>query len=160
MKLVKGFLLALTLFLNSCGTEMDSDQDSKVSVSGGFCGHKTGDWSRNNAACLIKGDHTVLMVYVPYGRKGWDFPGGQRKGGEISCQTAEREACEETGYRVEAIRKISNHVFECRIVGGGCSTPVDEGFLSKKWVSGSDLNHLRLRRGTWGDKRKLIWRHL
>lgn len=59
----------------------------------------------------------------------WVLPGGGRDSGETPEEGAMREVLEETGYRVEIIRKVAEylpvnkmtqytHVFECRIVEG------------------------------------------
>lgn len=126
------------------------------------CASRMNHWSRRNAACLLVQGDTALLVKVPYGSApGWDFPGGRKKSDEYACQTAERETCEETGYQVRAIEKLSYNVFRCEVVRkGACRKPVDEGFLRKKWWPRGELGSLNYRRGTWGDKRALLYRHV
>merc|ERR1712107_774245 len=41
-----------------------------------------------------------------------------------------------------------------------CRTRVDEGCLRKKWVTKNEIGSLRLRGGTWGDKRGLLHKHI
>mmetsp|Transcript_6380 Transcript_6380/g.20522 ORF Transcript_6380/g.20522 Transcript_6380/m.20522 type:complete len:297 (+) Transcript_6380:66-956(+) len=101
------------------------------------CASRLGHGRSHASACLVVRDGKVLMVRVPYGRRpGWDFPGGRAHSGEAPCETAEREACEETGYGVRAVGRLSRSVFRCEIVAlGVCTRPVDEGFLEKGWFS-------------------------
>jgi len=126
------------------------------------CAQKLNHWSRRNAACLVvdsKGK--ALLVYVPYGSRGWDFPGGMKESNEYACQTAERETCEETGYKVRAVAKLSYNVFKCEILAkNACKKPVAEGFLKKRWVAKAEVNSVNYRSGTWGDKRGLLQQHL
>jgi len=126
------------------------------------CAQRLNDYSRASSASLIIQNDRALMVWVPYGSApGWDFPGGTKKSGEFACETAERETCEETGFAVRATGKLSYNVFHAELTGGqGCSSPVDEGFLEKRWVSYSEVDGLQLRGGTWGDKRGILKQEL
>lgn len=132
--------------------------EASLSLSNGDCGSRLNHWETRPAACILVRDHQALLVEVTYGRSpGWDFPGGYNKGNEPACRTAERETCEETGYAVRAIEKITGSVFKCEIVASNaCTTPVDEGFLAKRWVSVQQLDSVNYRGGTWGDKRSLL----
>jgi len=109
-------------------------------------------------------DNKALLVYVPYGgrKRGWDLPGGYHKGSrEAPCETAERETCEETGYSVRAIAKLSGSTFRCEITGANvCTKSVDEGFLKKGFFSKHQLNGLRFRRGSWGNKQDKLHKAL
>jgi len=74
----------------------------------------------------------------------WVFPGGRIEPGETPEQSAIRESLEETGYKVEIVRKIGTytprnrlskytHFFEARIVSGEPQTTnetQDLGFFS------------------------------
>jgi len=63
----------------------------------------------------------------------------------------------ETGYQVRAVEKLSSNVFKCEFVAAdACRKSVDEGFLKKSWYARDDLDNLRFRGGTWGDKKALI----
>jgi len=126
------------------------------------CASRLNSWVKRNAACLITSGGKALLVYVPYGSNhGWDFPGGQKHEHEFACQTAEREACEETGYKVQAVRKLTYNVFECNIVAENvCRKPVDEGFLKKRWVSRDQIHSVHYRGGTWGNKAAILAGHL
>jgi len=136
------------------------DLKSQVQGSHG-CASRLNSWVQRNAACLITSGGKALLVYVPYGRAGWDFPGGQKHDHEFACQTAEREACEETGYKVQAVRKLTYNVFECNIVAKDfCRKPVDEGFLKKRWVSRDQIHNIHYRGGTWGNKVAILAGHL
>jgi len=125
------------------------------------CASRLNSWVKRNAACLIKSGGKALLVYVPYGRAGWDFPGGTKHEHEFACETAEREACEETGYKVRAVRMLTYNVFECTIVAKDvCRKPVDEGFLKKRWVSKGDIYSVHYRGGTWGNKAAILADHM
>jgi len=126
------------------------------------CAKRLNHWSTRSSACIVIRGNQVLLVHVPYGESpGWDFPGGQAKGCEPACETAEREVCEETGYRVKATRKLTYDVFLCDYVASHvCTKSVDEGFLRKQWYHRSEIDSLTYRGGTWGDKRGLIHRYL
>jgi len=58
---------------------------------------------RIGAACAIFDlCRRILLVKHLYGPLNWELPGGAALAGEEPTQTATREACEETGLRVEA----------------------------------------------------------
>uniref|UniRef100_A0A7S2NMK4 Nudix hydrolase domain-containing protein n=1 Tax=Zooxanthella nutricula TaxID=1333877 RepID=A0A7S2NMK4_9DINO len=122
------------------------------------CGARLNAYGKSNAACIVVRDNRALMVWVPYGgQPGWDLPGGSRHHGELACETAEREVCEETGFQVRATRELTHMVFECEIVAANvCKNPVDEGFLNKKWAWSWELDFLQYRGYTWGDKVGLL----
>jgi len=122
------------------------------------CATRLNSWSRSPAACVVNKDSRALLVYVAYGSEpGWDLPGGFNKDSEPACETAERETCEETGYSVRALKRLSNDVFECEVTGENvCNIPVDEGFLQQRWVTCSELDSIQYRGGTWGDKTGLL----
>jgi len=102
-----------------------------------------------------------MLVYVPYGSPGWDLPGGQRKGGEYACETAERETCEESSVKVRALYQLSYNVFMCELVQVGfCRKSVDEGFLEKRWVTRAEVYTVDYRPNTWGNKRGLLYANL
>lgn len=126
------------------------------------CASRLNSWVKRNAACLITSGGKALLVYVPYRpAPGWDFPGGQKHEHEFACQTAEREACEETGYKVRAVRQLTYNVFECNIVATNfCRKSVDEGFLKKRWVSRDQIHSVHYRGGTWGNKAAILAGHL
>jgi len=126
------------------------------------CAQRLQHFSRRSAACLLLRGDEALLVRVYYGRSpGWDFPGGNGKGSEAACETAERETFEETGIRVKAIEKLTSNVFKCEVVDDRpCRTSVDEGCLKKKWVTKSEVSSLKLRGYTWGDKKGLLYEHL
>eukprot|EP00928_Gymnodinium_smaydae_P049568 TRINITY_DN3328_c0_g1_i5.p1 TRINITY_DN3328_c0_g1~~TRINITY_DN3328_c0_g1_i5.p1 ORF type:complete len:367 (+),score=41.01 TRINITY_DN3328_c0_g1_i5:77-1177(+) len=120
---------------------------------------------RNNAACIITNNSKALLVYVYYDKpggrhRGWDLPGGELKGhSEVACESAEREACEETKMQVRAVQTLSRYVYKCEIVRENsphCQKQVDEGTLKMKWVSYNELDHIQYRGNTWGDKKKLL----
>merc|ERR1719410_3060097 len=114
------------------------------------CAQRLNMFDERHAACVVVKDNRALLVWVYYGSApGWDLPGGQHHHGEAACETAEREACEETGFQVRAKQQLSYNVFECDIVAENvCQKPVDEGFLRKKWAQYGG--------GTWGDKQGLL----
>eukprot|EP00418_Pyrodinium_bahamense_P092948 CAMPEP_0179042560 /NCGR_PEP_ID=MMETSP0796-20121207/16722_1 /TAXON_ID=73915 /ORGANISM="Pyrodinium bahamense, Strain pbaha01" /LENGTH=295 /DNA_ID=CAMNT_0020738933 /DNA_START=67 /DNA_END=954 /DNA_ORIENTATION=+ len=125
---------------------------------GSDCARRLNHFSTRPAACIVIQDNKALLVKVPYGRSpGWDLPGGMHHHGEAACETAEREVCEESGYSVRAIAKLTGSVFRCEITGSNvCTKPVDEGFLQKGFFSVSDLDGLKFRGGSWGDKVGLL----
>jgi len=139
-----------------------SNTTTGLSVVTSDCAHRLNSWSHQSSACIYLRDNSALLVYVPYGESpGWDLPGGQKKGKEPACETAERETCEETGYKVRAVAKLTDNVFLCQYVASNvCVKSVDEGFLDKQWYGKSQIDSLRFRGGTWGDKRGLLHRHL
>jgi len=140
--------------------EASGDLELQAQGSHG-CASRLNSWVKRNAACLITSGGKALLVYVPYGSAGWDLPGGQKHEHEFACQTAEREACEETGYKVRAVRKLTYNVFECNIVARDvCRKPVDEGFLKKRWVSKDQIHSVHYRPGTWGNKATILAGHL
>eukprot|EP00928_Gymnodinium_smaydae_P049565 TRINITY_DN3328_c0_g1_i2.p1 TRINITY_DN3328_c0_g1~~TRINITY_DN3328_c0_g1_i2.p1 ORF type:complete len:289 (+),score=38.47 TRINITY_DN3328_c0_g1_i2:87-953(+) len=129
------------------------------------CKTRLGVYHKNNAACIIVNNSKALLVYVYYDKpggrhKGWDLPGGELKGHtEVACESAEREACEETRHRVRATRQLTQWVYRCEIVEANtsrCQKPVDEGFLKQKWVSVHELDSISYRGKTWGDKKGLL----
>lgn len=141
------------------GSQFNSTAKKGVTTD---CAQRLQHFSGRAAACLLLQNDRSLLVYVPYGRApGWDFPGGNRKRSEAACETAERETFEETGIRVRAIEKLTSNVFKCEVVEDKpCRTRVDEGCLRKKWVTKNEIGSLRLRGGTWGDKRGLLHKHI
>jgi len=128
------------------------------------CASRLHDFAhQGGAACIVVRDNRALLVKVPYGRHpGWDLPGGLGdKGQEAGCETAEREVCEETGYQVRAIAKLSSNVFRCEVIASNvCTEAVDEGFLKREWFTYSQLHSLDYRGYTWGDKQGLLKQHV
>jgi len=118
------------------------------------CASRLNVHSEHHSACVVTQNNRALLVWVPYGSApGWDLPGGMKHSGESACETAEREVCEETGYQVRAVERLAYNIFKCEIVAANvCTSPVDEGFLSKTWAVKEDLANLQYRGGTWGDK--------
>jgi len=141
------------------GSLLQSGHRAKVTSD---CSSRLNVHHEASSACVVTRNDEGLLVWVPYGsRPGWDLPGGQKHSGESACQTAERETCEETGFQVRAVEKLSGNVFKCEIVAANmCKNPVDEGFLKKKWATVADLNGLQYRGGTWGDKKDFLRRVL
>jgi len=126
------------------------------------CGDRLQMREQRNAACIVVRGGRALLVWVPYGSApGWDLPGGGKHDGEVACETAEREVCEETGMQVRAVKQLSYNVFQCDTVAENvCRSPVDEGFLGKHWASLGELKGLQYRGNTWGDKEGLLARAL
>merc|ERR1711920_307667 len=130
------------------------------------CARRLNNYDTYSAACLVK-DRVKggLLVYVPYdssyAKRGWDFPGGNRKHGEYACETAERETCEETGHKVRALYKLSGSVFMCELVQEDyCTQAVDEGILKTWWVTKDEVYSVKYRTRTWGDKPGLLHANL
>lgn len=127
------------------------------------CASRLNEYQTRPAACLIVNNDQVLLVRVPYSSPpGWDFPGGHEKHHEPACETAEREACEETGHSVRVVRSLTYNVYLCELGPANvCTRSVDEGFLEQQWFSASDLDRITLRPHSWGgDKLGLIRQHL
>lgn len=106
--------------------------------------------AKANAGCMVRDGQKVMLVYVPYGRAaGWDLPGGHGESMDWGgCETAERETCEETRYKVIATNQVSNAVYECRIVfKNACTKPKDEGFLKVGWFGIDEVKSLQVRVG-------------
>merc|ERR1712187_52126 len=85
------------------------------------CESTFGRSSHNSAWVVLRGsgnNQEVLLVYVPYGSRGWDLPGGRKDPGEAACRCAERETCEETKYEVRAVGQLSGNVFKCQLTNG------------------------------------------
>jgi len=122
------------------------------------CAQRLGVHYEASSACVVKRNDEALLVWVPYdSAPGWDLPGGMKNSGESACETAERETCEETGFQVRAVEKLSGNVFRCEIVSANkCTNAVDEGFLKKKWATKADLGSLQYRGGTWGNKQGFL----
>jgi len=140
-----------------------SNTTSRLLGATSDCAHRLNSYSRHNSACIFRRGGKALLVYVPYGSSaGWDLPGGEKKGTtEAACETAERETCEESGYQVKAVSKITSVVFLCEYVASNvCTKRVDEGFLQKRWVSAHEVNSLKYRGGTWGNKREMLHQQL
>lgn len=80
------------------------------------------------AAAIFNDQGHVLLVKHGYGPLNWELPGGRSEPGEGAVETAIREAREETGVEVEAVRTTGiyyvaendslHFVFLCRIVAG------------------------------------------
>ncbi len=125
------------------------------------CEERLNDYSRASSASLIIENERALMVWVSYGDvPGWDFPGGTLHSDEYACETAEREACEETGFHVRTTGKITTNVFTAERTGGPTCAIVDEGRLDQRWVSLEEIESLQFRGGTWGDKKAILKQHL
>jgi len=125
------------------------------------CAQRTGDSSWGPSACLIIQDRKALLVEVYYGHSpGWDFPGGHHHPNEFGCETAERETYEETGWTVKAMQKLGlpgRGVFKCEVVReAACTGEVDEGCLKKTWITKENIDLIKFRGGSWGDKRALL----
>jgi len=143
-----------------CGGSSPSPSPSPPPVDDD-CARRLNNYDQQNAACLVKNNTLGMLVYVPYGSPGWDFPGGQRNSGEYSCQTAERETCEESSHKVRALYQLSSNVFMCELVEEGyCKNSVAEGFLETRWVSKGEVYNVNYRPGTWGDKPGILYANL
>lgn len=126
------------------------------------CAARLNHRSSNPAACLIVRENKALLVRVPYGQNaGWDFPGGLNEKNEPACQTAEREVCEETGSSARSLRMLTYNVFMCELIGSNvCQKPKDEGFLETRWIGLEEVDQIRYRGGTWGDKKSMLKQYL
>lgn len=120
-----------------------------------------------SAGCIItrqnNGVREGLIVLAPGNKNGvkqggWDLPGGQKEKTDwAACDTAEREACEESGHRVKAVRSLSKWVFECRVVQwNACTKKVDEGRLHTKWITAGGVKYVKWRPKTFGPKQEIL----
>jgi len=114
------------------------------------------------AGVIIQRDGKYLLVQEGKGTayKLWNFPAGKVDVGESIEEAALREAFEETGYKVELIKKISvhqksvnepvKHMFEAKIIGGELKTRKGE-ILDAKWFSSEEIRNMKneLRNGEW-----------
>jgi len=133
--------------LESTSKEVNSD-----------CSQRLGRRSTQSAACVVINDGKVMLVWVPYGKQGWDLPGGYSDGSEPDCETAERGVCEETHHEARAVQNIGGNVFRCELgSGNACKGQVDEGLLRFAWFRLEDLDTLSFRDGdTGGDKKRVL----
>jgi ADP-ribose pyrophosphatase YjhB (NUDIX family) len=109
-------------------------------------------------AVVFRGDEVLLVREVHTGR--WTFPGGWADAGDTPASAAEREALEESGYRVKAHKVLAlldkarhehppsvDYTYKvmigCRLEGGSpvTSHEVDAvGFFSRDAIPELDLD--------------------
>lgn len=80
----------------------------------------------------------------------WQFPAGAIEDGEIAEEAAVREAAEETGLAVKAIRLLGERVHPkthrlmsytaCEVLGGEARVADDEELDAVAWVAHSELS--------------------
>ncbi|MGP8296715.1 NUDIX hydrolase [Streptomyces inhibens] len=99
-----------------------------------------------SAGIIVEGDR-VLMVRrrVREGELMWQFPAGAIEGGETAEQAAVREAREETGLTVEALKLLGERVHPktgrlmsytaCSVVSGEARVADEEELAEVAWVT-------------------------
>lgn len=135
-----------------------SEQHELINATGapflarGNCRERLADTRHGSGGCLIMKDEKALLVthktFKPAGS--WDVPGGHLEGDEVSCETAERETCEETRLRVKSLRQLWpwNHIYLCETVATDSSCePGPEGYLKKRWVTKGEIESILIRDG-------------
>jgi ADP-ribose pyrophosphatase YjhB (NUDIX family) len=125
------------------------------------------------ARAAVFGEGGILLVREP-DDGGWSVPGGWADVGETAAEGAVREVCEESGYRVRAVRLISAYdrdrqghtplpyhvyklVFLCEILDEPPASPVEAaevGFFGEE-----DLPDLSLSRVTPAQIRRFFEHH-
>ena len=101
------------------------------------------------AAVIFDEQGRVLLVRHSYGRKGWELPGGGRRGKESLEQAVRREVREETGAEVATAElrgvyfepDVDQHQFTflCRLVDGAGPRPSSPEILECRYWSLSAL---------------------
>lgn len=99
----------------------------------------------------------MVLQGAPGEEKTWAIPSGGIEPGESPADCCLREVWEETGYRVEVLRKIFEkqgqsygwdvevHYFAVRIVGGApCIQDPDGRIHAIDWKSANDIETLAL----------------
>ena len=149
-----GLAILFLQMITACGNNRQGNHSKFAEHFNESCASRLQNFHNGPAACLVIRHNQALLVKVPYGESpGWDFPGGHSKEDEFSCETAERETCEESRFKVRATRSISNDLFLCEIdYSQTCHSPVDEGFLETRWIHSQEIDAITYREGTWGDK--------
>ncbi|MGY1579178.1 NUDIX hydrolase [Streptomyces sp. MN13] len=103
------------------------------------------------SAAIIVQDGRVLMVRrrISEGELMWQFPAGGIEPGEVAEEAAVREAGEETGLTVKALRLLGERVHPktgramsytaCEVVDGEARVADDEELDAVAWVSHSEI---------------------
>ena len=116
---------------------------------------------------IVQKDKFLLVKAKVGGAKGlWNNPGGHIDDGESWEEAAEREAFEETGYKVEVgdlvgvykslttNKLVTKKVYLAEILSGGLNIPEDE-IEEIKWFSVSDICDMRKDRITFGARQSV-----
>ncbi len=113
------------------------------------------------AGTVIKKGHHYLLVQEKdkkvYGL--WNLPAGHVDIGETIEHAAQREALEETGYRVKILKKIGifhedgeqsvKYAYLGKIIRGNLNFPKDE-ILDAKWFTLQEIKKIENKlRGSW-----------
>lgn len=109
----------------------------------------------NIAGVFIEENGKILLVQEKqpqvYGL--WNIPAGHVDKGETFEEAAKREGEEESGYKIEILRKIKSyplggdaqmHVYQAKIVGGSLNFDTNE-LLDVEWFTKEDVQKLNLR---------------
>lgn len=103
------------------------------------------------AAAIVVHEGRVLMVRrrVSEGQLSWQFPAGEVEPGEESEAAAVREAQEETGLTIEAVKLLGERVHPktgrlmsytaCQTLGGTAHVADTEELVELAWVSHGDI---------------------
>jgi 8-oxo-dGTP diphosphatase len=103
------------------------------------------------AAAVIVNDGRVLLVRrrVKEGSLSWQFPAGAVEAGETGEQAAVREALEETGLKVEAVKSLGERVHPatgrqmsytaCTVVDGSARIGDADEIDAVEWLEASQL---------------------
>jgi 8-oxo-dGTP diphosphatase len=97
------------------------------------------------AAVIFDRDGSVLLVHHSYGRRGWELPGGGRRGKESLEQAVRREVREETGAEIATAElrgvyyepDVDQHQFAffCRLADGAEPRPSSPEILECRYWS-------------------------
>lgn len=103
------------------------------------------------AAAVIVHNGRVLLVqrHVAEGSLSWQFPAGKVEPGEAPITTATREAFEETGVRVHALRFIGDrlhpetgrHIYYigCDLLDGQATVAAEREVSAVAWCTAAEL---------------------
>ncbi len=103
------------------------------------------------AAAIIVSDGRVLLVRrrVSEGQLSWQFPAGAVEPGESDEEAAVREAWEEVGLRVRAVKRLGERIHPatrrmmvyvaCEVVDGTPYVADEEELVEATWCNGAQL---------------------
>mmetsp|Transcript_108314 Transcript_108314/g.316864 ORF Transcript_108314/g.316864 Transcript_108314/m.316864 type:complete len:215 (-) Transcript_108314:571-1215(-) len=121
---------------------------------GGSCEYgRAGDQAPAHAGCIVTRGGRLLAIRLTYDGRRYDIPGGQSNWREPARCTAQREALEETGYKVApgrllAVVRNKFHIYKCNLVESRPIKQPDHEVSWVGWLSRAEVKS-QLRRHGW-----------